>query len=125
MDPDSERLETYDFSEPLLDTEFTIFTAAERPGVASVLDLRGLKVGVEEKGLPLLLLQGDPQIIVEIIPDFVKGFRMLSKGALDAVVADRWVGRYLPGGKRHPGCEVVRRTHQPKPLGDCGKKRKY
>jgi PAS domain S-box-containing protein len=95
IDPNPERLKIYDFSAPLLDTEFTIFTSAKHLGVASISDLRGLKVGVEEKGLPILLLQKDPQIIVKIIPDFVQGFRMLATGVLDAVVADRWVGSYV------------------------------
>lgn len=95
IDPNLERLKVYDFSEPLLNTEFTIFTSAQRPGIASILDLRGLKVGVEEKGLPILLLQEDPQIIVQNIPDFDQGFRMLATGALDALVADRRVGSYV------------------------------
>jgi len=95
IDPNPERLKTYNFSEPLLITEFTIFTSAQRFGVDSIRDLRGLKVGVEEKGLPILLLQKDPQVIVEIIPDFVQGFRMLVSGTVDAVVADRWVGSYV------------------------------
>ncbi len=95
INPNLERLKVYDFSEPLLNSEFTIFTSAQRPGIASIRDLRGLKVGVEEKGLPILLLQEDPQIIVKIIPDFVQGFRMLATGALDALVADRRVGSYV------------------------------
>jgi PAS domain S-box-containing protein len=94
IDPNPERLKIYDFSEPLLTSEFTIFTSAER-GISSMLDLHSLKVGVEEKGLPILLLQEVPQITVEIIPDFAQGFRMLAKGAIDAVVADRWVGSYV------------------------------
>jgi PAS domain S-box-containing protein len=95
IDPNPERLKIYDFSEPLLSTEFTLFTSVGRFGIASMRDLHGLKVGVEEKGLPILLLQEDPQIFVEIIPDFVQGFRLLATGTLDAVFADRWVGRYV------------------------------
>ncbi|RPH38891.1 MAG: hypothetical protein EHM86_08785, partial [Desulfobulbaceae bacterium] len=64
IDPNPERLKAYNFSEPLLITEFTIFTSAQRFGVGSIRDLRGLKVGVEEKGLPILLLKKDPQVIV-------------------------------------------------------------
>src|SRR5208283_4217872 len=54
INPDQERLKIYDFSGPLLTSEFTIFTSAERLGITSMSDLRGLKVGVEEKGLPIL-----------------------------------------------------------------------
>ena len=107
INPDPERLKIYDFSEPLLTSEFTIFTSAERLGVASMSDLRGLKVGVEEKGLPILLLQKDPQIIVKIIPDFVQGFRMLATGAVDAVVADRWVGSYVLAENNIRGVKLI------------------
>jgi PAS domain S-box-containing protein len=95
INPDPQRIKDYDFSDPLLASEFTIFTSVERPGVASMIDLRGFKVGVEDKGLPMLLLQKDPQITLKTVPDFVQGFRMLSEGALDAMVVDRWVGRYV------------------------------
>ena len=107
INPSPERLEIYDFSEPLLTSEFSIFTAAERLGITSMRDLRGLKVGVEEKGLPILLLQEDPEIIVEIIPDFVQGFRMLTTGALDAVIADRWVGSYVLAENKIRGVKLI------------------
>jgi len=107
INPDPERLKIYDFSEPLLTSEFTIFTSAERLGVTSMSDLRGLKVGVEEKGLPILLLQKDPRIIVKIIPDFVQGFTMLATGALDAVVADRWVGSYVLAENNIRGVKLI------------------
>lgn len=90
-----ERIEIYDFSEPLLTSDFSIFTSGERPGIHSFYDLHGLKVGVETRGLPALLLQRDPRIILINIPDFVQGFRMLTAGDLDAVVADRRVGSYV------------------------------
>jgi len=76
INPNPERLRIYDFSEPLLTSEFTIFTSADRLGVASVRDLRGLKVGVEKQGLPISLLQEVPQIIVQIIPDLIQGFNL-------------------------------------------------
>jgi PAS domain S-box-containing protein len=107
IDPNPERLKIYDFSDPLLNTEFTIFTSAERLGIASISNLRGLKVGVEEKGLPIFLLQGDPQIILAIIPDFVQGFRMLATGALDAIVADRWVGSYVLAENNIRGVKLI------------------
>ncbi|MEF3698581.1 PAS domain S-box protein [Desulfolutivibrio sp.] len=90
-----DRLKLFDFSEPLLASEFSIFTTSRHHGIKSMQDLRGLKVGVENKGLPILLLQKDPQIIVEVIPNFVVGFGKLKDGEIDAVVADRWVGCYV------------------------------
>lgn len=107
INPNPERLEIFDFSEPLLTSEFTIFTSTERLGVASMRDLRGLRVGVEQRGLPIFLLQEDPQIIVEIIPDFIQGFRMLATGAVDAVVADRWVGSYVLAENNIRGVKLI------------------
>ncbi len=107
INPDPERLKIYDFSEPLLTSEFTIFTSTDRLGATSMSDLRGLKVGVEKKGLPILLLQKDPLIIVKIIPDFVQGFTMLATGALDAVVADRWAGSYVLAENNIRGVKLI------------------
>jgi len=73
INPNQERLKTYDFSEPLLTSEFTIFISAQRLGIASMRDLRGLKVGVEKQGLPISLLQRTPRSPWEIIPDFIQG----------------------------------------------------
>jgi len=107
INPNPERLRIYDFSEPLLTSEFTIFTSVDRLGVASMRDLRGLKVGVEKQGLPISLLQEDPQIIVEIIPNLIQGFKMLATGTVDAVVADRWVGSYVLAENNVRGVKLV------------------
>ena len=104
----TERLKVYDFSEPLLTSEFTIFTSSERVDIASMDDLRGMKVGVEKKGLPILLLRENPQIIAEIIPDFVQGFNMLKTGAVDAVIADRWVGSFVLAANNIHGVKLIK-----------------
>jgi signal transduction histidine kinase len=44
---------------------------------------------------------------VKIIPDFVQGFRMLATGALDAVVADRWVGSYVLAENNIRGVKLI------------------
>jgi PAS domain S-box-containing protein len=107
INPNPERLRIYDFSEPLLTSEFTIFTSVDRLGIASMRDLRGLKVGVEKQGLPISLLQEDPQIIVEIIPDLIQGFKLLATGTVDAVVADRWVGSYVLAENSIRGVKLI------------------
>ncbi|SDS54678.1 PAS domain S-box-containing protein [Opitutus sp. GAS368] len=88
------RRQTYDFSEPLLDLQFAIFTRASRAGIAGMADLPGLRVGVTSGGLPRQLLQPDPRIRLVIVEEYSAGFQMLKDGRLDAVVADRWVGTY-------------------------------
>jgi len=95
INPTPERLETLIFSDPLLVSEFSIFMKADRHGVMSLGDLKGMRVGVEERGLPISLLKEEPLIGVEIIPDFERGFELLLAGKIDAVIADRWVGSYV------------------------------
>jgi len=95
INPSPERQQLYDFSQPLLTSDFTIFTTSKHFGIASVRALEGLQVGLEEKGLPALLLMGAPGIRTRVLPDFTQGFRMLADGALDAIVADRWVGSFV------------------------------
>ena len=102
-----ERLRTYDFSEPLLTSDFAIFILAGRMGIAGKNDLRGLRVGTEEKGHPYLLLRQDPAIDVRTVADIGQGFRMLATGAVDAVVADRWVGGYVLAEYRIEGVRAV------------------
>ncbi|MDM8549043.1 transporter substrate-binding domain-containing protein [Desulfobacterales bacterium HSG2] len=90
-----ERRKLYDFSAPLLESEFSIFISAGRDGIYDIASLRRLTVGVEEKGLPINILKRDPLIKTVIIPDIVRGFHLLADGAVDAVVADRWVGSFV------------------------------
>jgi len=115
INPSPERLQLYDFSEPLLTSEFAIFIPSERMGIACKDDLRGLRVGVEAKGLPVLLLRQDPKIDVRTVSDIVQGFRMLATGAVDAVVADRWAGSYVLAEYRIEGlrsiAEPIERSH--------------
>jgi signal transduction histidine kinase len=85
----------YDFSAPLLESRFSIFTSADRTGITGISGLSGLRVGVEASGLPRQVLENNPQIVLSIIPDFVTGFRQLNDGVIDAVVVDYIVGSYV------------------------------
>ena len=91
----AQRRKIYDFSEPFLESHFAIFVHANRPGISGIPSLRGLRVGVESGGLPHQLLEKDPRIPLTVIGSFPEGFRMLSVGALDAVVVDYRVGSYV------------------------------
>jgi PAS domain S-box-containing protein len=95
INPTEERLKIYDFSDSLLESQFSIFTRAETLGVSGISSLRGLNVGVEAKGLPIEILEKNPEIHLTIIPNFTEGFKQLHNGSLDAVVVDYWVGSYV------------------------------
>jgi len=102
-----ERLETLIFSEPLLESLFSIFVKADRHGVDSLQDLYGMRVGVEKSGLPVQLLKEEPLIIAEIIPDFERGFTLLLSGMIDAVIVDRWVGAYVLAKGGFKGVRII------------------
>jgi len=89
------RKKIYDFSDPFLESHFSIFTRSDEMGISGISSLRGLRVGVESGGLPQQLLGQDPQIPLTIIPDFLEGFKSLNAGTLDAVVVDYRVGSYV------------------------------
>jgi len=95
INPTEERLKIYDFSDPLLESQFSIFTRAQTLGISGIKSLHGLKVGVEAKGLPIQVLTKEPEIILETIPNFTEGFNRLHDGSLDAVVVDYRVGSYV------------------------------
>lgn len=90
-----ERLKTYDFSDTLLESQFSIFTSSDTVGISGLSSLYGLRVGVESKGLPQQILEKETQINLTIIPDFLDGFTRISEGSLDAVVVDYRVGSYI------------------------------
>jgi hemerythrin-like metal-binding protein/PAS domain S-box-containing protein len=90
--PDREKI--LDFSAPLLESHFCIFRKYSRPDIQGVDSLSGLRVGVEKKGFPFLLLQRYPEIEVRVVPSWRVGFEMINAGEIDAVVVDRWVGEY-------------------------------
>jgi len=107
INPNPDRLKLFDFSDPLLLSEFSIFIAAERVGVATLRDLHGLRVGVEERGLPVALLKEHPAVRAVIIPDIPSGFSMLAAGTIEAVIVDRRVGSYVLAEQRIGGIRIV------------------
>lgn len=90
-----ERNKIYDFSDTLLESQFSIFTPTNRVGISGISSLRGLRVGVESGGLPQLVLKEDPLVKLDVIPNFLQGFKLLNEAALDAVVVDYRVGSYV------------------------------
>lgn len=90
-----ERKKLFDFSDPLLESEFSIFTLSGRTGISGIADISGLRVGVEEKGFPSVVLQSNPLINLVSVPTLPEAFKMLEEGSLDVVIADEWVGSYI------------------------------
>lgn len=107
INPSEERREIYDFSDPLLESEFSIFVPSSTEGVYDASGLKGLEVGVEQKGLPMDVLKRYPSIKKVVIPDIPTGLRLLAEGAVDAVVVDRWVGSFVLAENKMGGIRIA------------------
>lgn len=95
-----ERKKIYDFSEPLLESQFSIFTLTERSDISGIADLGGLRVGVEEKGFPSIVLQANPLIELVSTANLQDAFKLLKAGEVDVVIADEWVGASILADKK-------------------------
>ena len=107
INPTEERMRLYDFSEPFIQSKFTIFTQDDRTDIVGAGSLRGLRVGVERSGFPEKVLRVDSGIILIAITDFLAGFKMLASGELDAVVVDLIVGVNTLAENRIKGIRIA------------------
>lgn len=107
INPSDERRLIYDFSDPLLESHFSIFINSDRMGISSLSDLRGLRVGVEAGGLPQQLLSTDSQIKLVVISNFLDGFKQINEQAIDAIVVDYRVGSYVIAKNSIPNIKVT------------------
>lgn len=90
------RLKLFDFTGPVIDLKVSIFVHRSHGGIATLADLRGLRVGFAAGGLAAQVVQAEPEIRkVPLEDDLRKSFKMLREGTLDAMVADYWSFSYL------------------------------
>ena len=94
INPSPEREELFDFTDELLESEFSIFTDSANTHIRRVEDLINMSVGVEKGGYPQTLLREYGGIKLVEIPSISSGFHMIKAGNLDALVVDRWIGEY-------------------------------
>lgn len=94
INPTPERLEWLVFSDAFVPSEIAIFHRNDT-FAASLEDLDGLTVGVEDKGYPISLVREKTAANLRIVDSWAQAFTLLSHGSIDAVVVDRWVGGYV------------------------------
>jgi ABC-type amino acid transport substrate-binding protein len=107
INPNPDRNKFYDFSNPLLKSDFSIFVRDINVTIRSIDDLKGKHVGVEAGGYPSTLLRQYEGINLEIIYDWKTSFKDLSEGVLDAIVVDRWIGEYELAQSRISNIKIV------------------
>jgi PAS domain S-box-containing protein len=107
INPSEKRKKLFDFSDDLLESEFSIFLNHDSKDIFGPNSLRGLQVGVLNKGLCFNLLNQDPLINLVTYPEILPGFLTLSKGGLDAIVMDRQVGTFLLAENNIRGIKIA------------------
>lgn len=94
INPTPARLDWLAFSDAFINSEIAIFYRDDQ-FLHALSDLNGLTVGVEAKGYPIQVLQAETTAEVFLLDSWKSGFELVSKGELDAILVDRWVGEYL------------------------------
>ena len=107
INPSTERNKLYDFSKPLLKSDFSIFVQSNNATLRRLDDLHGRNVGIEVGGYASTLLDDFKDINLEIIYNWEASFEDLSSGNLDAIIVDRWIGEYELAQSRISGIKVV------------------
>jgi PAS domain S-box-containing protein len=90
-----ERKTIYDFTDTVMDLEYSLFVRADQTLISSSEDLQGKSVGVIAGGFPLQLLkESGLGIHLVIVTDHEDGLRQLEKGTIQAFAGDKWVISY-------------------------------
>lgn len=107
INPSPERDKLYDFSDPLLKSEFSMFVQVDNTSLRDINDLSGKIVGVEPGGYPSILLEGYEDISIEDIYNWDVSYKALSTGEIDAIIVDRWIGEYELANSGIPDIKIV------------------
>jgi PAS domain S-box-containing protein len=108
MSPSDERRKLYDFSDPTLPIQYSIFVKSDNMTIHQVKDLGGKRVGVTSGGFPRKVLESNNRILLVFIKNYLEGFQLLLSGTIDAVGADTWVGAYTIQEHGIRGVKVAR-----------------
>lgn len=107
INPSPERNEIYDFSIPLLKSDFSLFVHINDVKLRSISDLENKRVGVEAGGYPEAVLRRYEAIDVKVINDWEVSFEDLRTGDIDAIIVDRWIGEYELAKTRMSDIKIV------------------
>ncbi len=102
-----ERAKVYSFSRPFLQSYSTIFIPADRQGISSVSDLKGLTVAVQKGDVAYDYLSAIPDVKLVEAGTQEEGLMLLLEGRADAFVGNKWVGLF---NLRKAGAEGQVRT---------------
>ena len=89
-----ERRSRFDFTDTVMELEYSLFVRSDLTGISELNDLRGRIVGVTAGGLPRQVLKAETGISTVVVADYRDGLQRLEKGTIQAFAADKWVALY-------------------------------
>ena len=107
INPSEERKKIFDFSDGLLQSDFSIFIKTTSENIYGTSELKSLRVGVLNRGLAFNLLSQDPLINLVTFPNILPGYYSLKNGELDAVVMEQKVGTFLLAENNISGIRIT------------------
>lgn len=90
-----ERMKDFEFSDPILESEISIFTNNSGIEISGVDALSGLNVGVEDGGFAESFLKSNHNLSLVQVSSLNDGFDSLKSGAIDVFIADKWAGSHV------------------------------
>ncbi|MDC7247628.1 MAG: diguanylate cyclase [Sphaerochaetaceae bacterium] len=107
MNPSPLRAQFFDFSVPLLESEFSIFRKIGNRESVDMESLKGKTIGVENGGFPHTFLQQLENFNLYTFSDWDDGFKRLQSGEIDMIIADRWIGEYHLAENRINDIQII------------------
>ncbi len=95
LTPSKRRRELYDFSDTVLNLEFTLFKRSKDFSIQSLKDMKGKVIGTHEGGYSKQVLESNRNVKLEYIESDLEGFNLLKEGKIDAVATMKWTGAYM------------------------------
>lgn len=103
-----DREKVFEFSSPLLESEFALFVRYGDRRIRGIEDLGGKIVGVESMGYASSLIQDVENVKIMGLSDMTHGFQSLEDGVFDAILIDQWIGAYELAKSRAGGISILR-----------------
>jgi len=107
LGPTKKRKEKYDYTDTILNLEFTLFKRNDDLTIYNIQDIEGKVVGVTKGGYARQILEPNRKIKLHIIKNHLEGFELLKTGRIRAVATNKWVGSYILQKNKIDGIAVI------------------
>ena len=103
-----ERLQYFDFSQPILDLKLAIFVKNNVYGIATIYDLAGHTVAVEKGDISFVILKQEvPDAIIIAVENQSMAIDLVEDGDAKAFFGNYYTGLYLIGKKGYKDLKII------------------